>query len=344
MDAKDHISQSKGKEKAETSTPDQTSTDSKTTNNIGNRIVESARGLLQSSLAPGADAAQTLSSSSAFGDKTRISGSAGAASSAAQDLGSSQRAGVGSSGEVQSSSYGLRDSFRTQDGDSGMDREFEDFLASRLGPELDDISRTREMETSWNNLTKTADVEALESVQIRERIEYDDGAEVRALLADPSFNAYAEEELSAFDQEAEQSIDDLFPQNFSPEEQSAVSKFRASLPQPPFHRPIDPNHPLSLRPRSDKENRAIEENIDNILNGSFDAQQTSTTPEMQDEEWLNSWIGVLNGYTDEVWGDMLPVVRETRMQLEEVKKGELQIDNKAVARLKMILGHLETNR
>ena len=103
------------------------------------------------------------------------------------------------------------------------------------------------------------------------------------------------------------------------------------------------NHPLSLRPRTDEENRAIEENIENILNGTY-PEQTQTIDLRNDDEWLNDWLGVLNSYTDEVWGDMLPVVRETRAHLEEVKAGTTAIDNKAVARLKMIMGHLDLDR
>jgi len=58
------------------------------------------------------------------------------------------------------------------------------------------------------------------------------------------------------------------------------------------------------------------------------------------ELWLSEWNDVLNGYTDEVWGDLLPTVQTARTQLEEMRTGVNNLDTKAIARLKMILGHV----
>lgn len=50
---------------------------------------------------------------------------------------------------------------------------------------------------------------------------------------------------------------------------------------------------------------------------------------------------MLNGYTDEVWGGLLPVVKAAREQLEEMKSTEsVEFEQKVVPRLRMILGHL----
>ncbi|KAF7945464.1 hypothetical protein EAE96_010234 [Botrytis aclada] len=71
------------------------------------------------------------------------------------------------------------------------------------------------------------------------------------------------------------------------------------------------------------------------------------------EEWKSDWEGVLSGYTDEVWGGLLPLVREAREELEgeeeegdgrgegEGKEKEKERGNlKALRRLGAVLGHL----
>jgi hypothetical protein len=334
MDSAKKEGSDKGKAKDSSNRPEDAS------KGLASRIADSAKGLLQDTLAPGADTVQILGSSSAFGAKAQSSGAATPAAGRAQDLGSSQRGGYARSGEGSLSGSGLQGSFRTQSFDPGLEAEAEEFVTSKPEFASHDTVQTGDFETSWQTATAAGHGRSYGAppAQTSEVGGYDDGAEVRALLADPAFNVDAESELAGFDDGVEQNVDDLFPQDFSTEEQSRISTFRASLPQPPIHRPTDPNHPLSLRPRSDEENKVIEENIQGILDGTF------TERELQGDEWLDSWLNVLNGYTDEVWGDMLAVVRETKQQLEEVKKGGTQVDGKAVARLKMILGHLEMNR
>ncbi|TGO81124.1 hypothetical protein BPOR_1337g00020 [Botrytis porri] len=72
------------------------------------------------------------------------------------------------------------------------------------------------------------------------------------------------------------------------------------------------------------------------------------------EEWKSDWEGVLRGYTDEVWGGLLPLVREAREELggEEEGEGEKRDGDgegeegkemgnlKALRRLGAVLGHL----
>ncbi|TGO55503.1 hypothetical protein BCON_0091g00190 [Botryotinia convoluta] len=64
------------------------------------------------------------------------------------------------------------------------------------------------------------------------------------------------------------------------------------------------------------------------------------------EEWKSDWEGVLRGYTDEVWGGLLPLVREAREELkvEEEKgdggEGKQRGNLKALRRLGAVLGHL----
>ncbi|TGO30149.1 hypothetical protein BPAE_0007g00260 [Botrytis paeoniae] len=64
------------------------------------------------------------------------------------------------------------------------------------------------------------------------------------------------------------------------------------------------------------------------------------------EEWKSDWEGVLKGYTDEVWGGLIPLVREAREELkvEEEKgdggEGKEKGNLKALRRLGAVLGHL----
>lgn len=64
------------------------------------------------------------------------------------------------------------------------------------------------------------------------------------------------------------------------------------------------------------------------------------------EEWKSDWEGVLKRYTDEVWGGLIPLVREAREELKvEEEKGDggqgKETQNlKALRRLGAVLGHL----
>lgn len=61
------------------------------------------------------------------------------------------------------------------------------------------------------------------------------------------------------------------------------------------------------------------------------------------EAWREQWEGVLTRYTDEVWGGLLPLVREARREVEGMRKGGESGAEKSVAlrRLGAILGHLQ---
>ncbi|TEY75940.1 hypothetical protein BOTCAL_0062g00150 [Botryotinia calthae] len=66
------------------------------------------------------------------------------------------------------------------------------------------------------------------------------------------------------------------------------------------------------------------------------------------QQWKSDWEGVLKGYTDEVWGGLLPLVREAREEFkteEEKSDGDKEGGNekgnlKALRRLGSVLGHL----
>ncbi|OJD30912.1 zinc finger c2h2-type protein [Diplodia corticola] len=166
----------------------------------------------------------------------------------------------------------------------------------------------------------------------------DDGAEVRRLLSDPSFSTEEFVDMQMADPTPE-TVNDLFGQNFSPEEKEIADKMKSSLPPPPQHNGVSPQNPLNLRPEF--ANPQLEEEIRDLSRTLESGEEgVMAFSNAQRHHWLAEWDDVLNGYTDEVWGEMLPVVKAARSQLEEAKTGMDRLDSKAVARLRMILGHV----
>lgn len=167
--------------------------------------------------------------------------------------------------------------------------------------------------------------------------EVHDGAEVTQLLSDPAFCAGPDpSEMTTTMQDLnEQQVSHLFPQEFTETEQHVVNHIRSNLPQASTHRPMPTDHPLNLQPAK-RMWAEIEDLATSIENGS-DSYFASAGLR---EHWLSEWNDVLNSYTDEVWGELLPAVQTARMQLEEMRIGANNLDTKAIARLKMILGHL----
>ncbi|KAF2459883.1 hypothetical protein BDY21DRAFT_336744 [Lineolata rhizophorae] len=153
---------------------------------------------------------------------------------------------------------------------------------------------------------------------------YDDGAEVSRLLSDPSFAADTMPSDPMEEDVTDEGVAGLFTHNFSPEEKQAEDRMRAPLPPPPVHQQMSPENPLNLRP-------------------NFDQQDLHISSPSPSGSWISDWEDVLCRYTDEVWGDMLPVVKQAREQLEKVKNDPARVDTSAVARLRMILGHVVQN-
>lgn len=93
---------------------------------------------------------------------------------------------------------------------------------------------------------------------------------------------------------------------------------RDILPPPESHRGVPGRNDLSLLPDFRGQDGAI-------------------------ERYLEEWDGVLNRYADEVWGGLLPLVREARQEFEDLKTDESGLEQpkiRAIRRLGAILGHL----
>ncbi|KAL1636831.1 hypothetical protein SLS56_000925 [Neofusicoccum ribis] len=173
--------------------------------------------------------------------------------------------------------------------------------------------------------------------------DYDDGAEVRQLLSNPSFSIDDPADMQMADPTPD-TVNDLFGLDYTPQEKEIVDKIKSSLPPPPQHSDVSPDNPLNLRPEfaaSSASNPRLEQDIRNLSRTLASGEESYMSfDDAQQQHWLAEWDDVLNGYTDEVWGDMLPVVKAARSQLQEVKTGMDRLDSKAVARLRMILGHV----
>jgi hypothetical protein len=95
------------------------------------------------------------------------------------------------------------------------------------------------------------------------------------------------------------------------------------LPPPELHAAPSPHNPLNLIPRADQTD---------LVDGESRASV---------EAWQDQWEDVLTRYSDEVWGGLLPLVKEARREVEELQSGEgPMVQPKALRRLGAVLGHL----
>lgn len=73
------------------------------------------------------------------------------------------------------------------------------------------------------------------------------------------------------------------------------------------------------------------------LNPSFEGETMEAR-----EHWKEQWEGVLTRYTDEVWGGLLPLVKQARQEMDEMgDDGNVKEKPTALRRLEAILGHLQ---
>ena len=73
------------------------------------------------------------------------------------------------------------------------------------------------------------------------------------------------------------------------------------------------------------------------LNPSFEGETVEAR-----EHWREQWEGVLTRYTDEVWGGLLPLVKQAKQEIEELgDEGSAREKPTALRRLEAILGHLQ---
>ena len=143
-----------------------------------------------------------------------------------------------------------------------------------------------------------------------------DGAEVVGLLSDPTF---------CMD---DMPIDVVHGAELSRQEHKVVSQ--AGLPRPVSHLDAVAIH-LQLIPGSGVDPVILE-------------RMAATMPHVDDCAQgldLQPWLQILNSYHDEVWGDMLPLVRQVREESGQSDNKRQVQDKPATRRLQMLIGHLK---
>jgi hypothetical protein len=140
--------------------------------------------------------------------------------------------------------------------------------------------------------------------------EINDGDDVLAILSSST----------AFEQEFEPPLEDEdYDWGLSKDQ---LTQHRAMtkeiFPPPEAHLSVAVEHPLNLNP-------------------TFEGETIEAR-----EHWREQWEGVLTRYTDEVWGGLLPLVKQAREEIEEMRNvGTVREKPTALRRLEAILGHLQ---
>ncbi|KAK2624301.1 hypothetical protein QTJ16_006251 [Diplocarpon rosae] len=143
--------------------------------------------------------------------------------------------------------------------------------------------------------------------------EYHDGEDVLALLSG-GLTSDSQVEIPPLIEE-----DDNYDWGLTPAQISQIREItRNILPPPESHRGVSAKNSMNLLP-------------------DFEGQEGAR------EKYLMEWDGVLNRYADEVWGGLLPLIKEAREEAEQLSgeiSGEEEVKLKATRRLHAILGHL----
>ncbi|TID17407.1 zinc finger c2h2-type protein [Venturia nashicola] len=212
------------------------------------------------------------------------------------------------------------------------------------GAEVRDLLSNPALDSAFSDDINDKSATSLGVSQASADIPIDDGAEVRNLLSETTTEPAFDEGFNDLTM-AERVGNPVNPPMYSNLEREIITAMKSNLPPPPTHKNTPKNHPLNLRPLSNAEKESLPLDIEDY------SQRHSITPERhtvmpteeEQEGWLADWEDVLSGYSDQVWGDMLPTVKAAKRELEEVRNGTAPLDPKSIARLKMILGHVNQN-
>ncbi|KAF1814008.1 hypothetical protein P152DRAFT_301219 [Eremomyces bilateralis CBS 781.70] len=310
---------------------------------MASKVVNSAAVLARDLVFSNADSGSTLQQATSAG-KTSTSGTRGTTSTHA----SGQTNGPSTEYSTQAGPAQAAESFRTPIAQPVLQNEEFDQFASLRGTSL--LQETRSSSrSSWSQEFRQSRAVLPTDFRAAHQLP-DDGAEVALLLSDPTFHAYeVDEGFSQPEDPSEATMNDLFGTAFNTEQQQAAASMRAQLPPAPVHGVVLPHNPLNLVPQFDNLNLGTSFDPDMQLFGPQQSSMTQAEPATDGDEtapserqrFLTDWSDVLNAYTDEVWGDLLPVIRAAREQLEELTGTEsTDFEKKVVPRLRMILGHL----
>jgi hypothetical protein len=201
-----------------------------------------------------------------------------------------------------------------------LEKEFSSFLdgTDTLSPpeNSDTIPETRTFHASW--IESQGHLVQLPPRTIGEQ-EARDGEDVMSLLAfSPTTykNSHALFEENGTNLELELSDVELTQLRM-------VAQDLSSIANPNNEFTLDNPHNLQMPP-------------DSVTQTYMMGHSTSSAQ----QNWLQQWEGVLTKYTDEVWGSLLPLVKEARKEVEnpsEMSNGS----SRALVRLQAILRHVQ---
>lgn len=298
-------------------------------------IRASTSGLLQSSFRRPSPGSVTNSLASLNADACKVA-SASSSANPGEASSSSQASTVcGDDAILERSLAG--ESFRSERAISTQEGqvEFDEFMARSQGLEPDsesmgyDLPAMRELaarslkDDEYDNpfpFQVEANSQSVINPEDETLIQNSDGAAVVALLSKPDFT---------IETEADDSDDLLALEYGSGRNEELLGNQR----QDKSTDPLAPMNPLDLMPDFGTSWEPVHPS--NYFHGdSFsDAKFDDIQP----------WANILNRYHDEVWGDMLPLVKEAREEVKAAKAspdGALQ-ERPAIRRLGMLLKHLE---
>lgn len=297
---------------------------------IASRVLASAAGLAKDVMGSSSGSlTSSLAASTSANGKTVPS-----------SAGTGIQKGAESSHSIQKSSTAVSDSnqrqeaFRTQQEDASIMEEYTQF--QQHGDPLNQEFLTAPLQKSNDWAAQFNDFQN----HVKEYSQ-SDGLEVQLLLSDPYFNAMTDTPEPVPDL-TPSDVSDLFGSIYTAEEEDAAKQLKKDLPPAPIFQPIAADN-----------SRNLVANLEAMLEPSeytgYDTSHAFQGPihfhsQEQQKQWYHQWSGVLNQYTDEVWGDMLPLVREEQKHAEAIIDGKEDLGSRSVQRLNMILGHVEQYR
>lgn len=145
---------------------------------------------------------------------------------------------------------------------------------------------------------------------------------------------------------APQSIEDEIEEWRLTDDQTAKIQdiVKELFPSSDMHTSTDVSDPLNLQPDTFRSNDMSTWLPDEYAQESYSHFGQVLPQEEASSLWIEQWEGVLTRYADEVWGGLLPLVREAREEIEEIKQAEDPAEHrpKALRRLGQVLAHFKS--
>ncbi|KAH8692167.1 hypothetical protein BGW36DRAFT_363174 [Talaromyces proteolyticus] len=199
------------------------------------------------------------------------------------------------------------------------------------------VSTETGYEEAWSNATGTRSVSNAQEAARIGHVNEHDGAEVVALLADPSFDAEGSADVySGYD-------DDDAVAPLTADEIKILDSFRrqSGIPSNTGTTGGAQNLPVITA-------HSLIPDIDSFLASDNSSNRTDTSLRdavLRGLPGAEDWMAVNDRYQDEVWGYLRPALEAAGREIEEKKnvaeEGGKVADGPAVRRLKMILRHMQ---